>query len=80
MIHSPFFASRRYTLAAAFCAAWALAPLTAHAQASAPVRVASKIDTEGSLLGQLVLQVLESHGVKTVNRLQLGNTKVVRGA
>jgi osmoprotectant transport system substrate-binding protein len=32
------------------------------------------------LLGQLVLQVLESHGVKTVNRLQLGNTKVVRGA
>lgn len=45
-----------------------------------PVRVASKIDTEGSLLGNLVVQVLEAGGIKTVNKLQLGNTKIVRGA
>ena len=49
------------------------------AQAQA-VRVGSKIDTEGSLLGNLIVQVLEAGGVKTENKLQLGNTKIVRGA
>ncbi|MEZ3497996.1 ABC transporter substrate-binding protein [Pantoea sp. KPR_PJ] len=53
---------------------------TGAAQAADPVRVGSKIDTEGSLLGNLILQVLEKHGVKTVNKIQLGNTQVVRGA
>jgi osmoprotectant transport system substrate-binding protein len=48
-----------------------------HAQA---VRVASKIDTEGALLGNLIVQVLEAGGVKTDNKLSLGNTKVVRSA
>ncbi|MDI8993112.1 hypothetical protein MJI20_30600, partial [Salmonella enterica subsp. enterica serovar Anatum] len=38
------------------------------------------IDTEGALLGNMILQVLESHGVKTVNKIQLGTTPVVRGA
>jgi osmoprotectant transport system substrate-binding protein len=45
-----------------------------------PVRVASKIDTEGALLGQLIVQLLEAGGVKTENRLQLGNTQIVRRA
>ncbi|WP_058913848.1 ABC transporter substrate-binding protein [Entomohabitans teleogrylli] len=49
-------------------------------QAAQPVKVGSKIDTEGSLLGNIILQVLESHGVKTVNRVQLGTTPVVRAA
>lgn len=44
------------------------------------VRVGSKIDTEGSLLGNIILQVLEAHQVKTVNKLQLGATQVLRGA
>jgi len=44
------------------------------------VRVGSKIDTEGSLLGNLIIQVLENNGIKTSNKVQLGNTKVVRGA
>ena len=44
------------------------------------MRVGSKIDTEGSLLGNLIVQVLEAGGIKTENRLQLGNTKIVRGA
>ncbi len=48
-----------------------------HAQA---VRIGSKIDTEGALLGNLIVQVLEAGGVKTENKLQLGNTKIVRGA
>ena len=50
------------------------------ALAQAKVRVASKIDTEGSLLGQVVIQVLEAGGIKTENKLQLGNTKIVRTA
>ena len=53
--------------------------LAAAAQAQA-VRVASKIDTEGSLLGNLIVQVLEAGGIRTENRLQLGNTKIVRSA
>ncbi len=44
------------------------------------VRVASKIDTEGSLLGNLIVQVLEAGGIRTENRSQLGNTKIVRAA
>ena len=44
------------------------------------VRVGSKIDTEGALLGNLVVQVLEAGGVKTQNKVSLGNTKIVRGA
>jgi osmoprotectant transport system substrate-binding protein len=59
-------------LALAFCLAGA-------AQAQ-PVRVGSKIDTEGALLGNLIVQVLEAGGVKTENKLSLGNTKIVRSA
>ena len=58
----------------------AAALLLAGAAQAQAVRVGSKIDTEGSLLGQLVVQVLEAGGVKTENRLQLGNTKIVRSA
>ncbi len=35
---------------------------------------------KGALLGNIILQVLESHDVKTVNKVQLGTTPVVRGA
>ncbi len=64
-------------------ARWSVAGLVllaAGAQAAEPVKVGSKIDTEGSLLGNIILQVLDSHGVKTVNKVQLGATPVVRGA
>ncbi len=50
----------------------------AHAQTA--VRVGSKIDTEGSLLGNLIIQTLEAGGIRTENKVQLGNTKIVRGA
>ena len=51
------------------------------AAAQAPgVRVASKIDTEGSLLGNMIILVLEANGIKTENKVQLGTTKIVRGA
>ncbi len=50
------------------------------AQADDPVVVSSKIDTEGSVLGQLILQRLESGGIAVQDRLQLGGTSIVREA
>jgi len=50
------------------------------AYASAPVVVSSKIDTEGAVLGELIIQTLERGGVPTEDRLQLGGTSVVRSA
>ena len=57
-----------------------LMTLAGTASAADAVRVGSKIDTEGSLLGNIILQVLDKHGVKTINKVQLGTTQVVRGA
>ncbi|MGH7046183.1 MAG: glycine betaine ABC transporter substrate-binding protein OsmF [Stellaceae bacterium] len=48
--------------------------------AAGPVVVASKIDTEGTLLGNMILAVLASHGIPVRNRLQLGPTNIVRAA
>ncbi len=60
-------------LATALCAASAIAQ-------TAPVRVSSKIDTEGKLLGNVIALALEAGGIKTENKSALGNTKVLRGA
>ena len=64
-----------------FASVFAIACLlgsSAHAQQ--PVRVGSKIDTEGSVLGNMIVQVLEANGIQTENKVQLGTTKIVRGA
>lgn len=37
-------------------------------QAADTVRVGSKIDTEGSLLGNIIVQVLDANGIKTTNK------------
>jgi osmoprotectant transport system substrate-binding protein len=50
------------------------------ARAAAPVVVASKIDTEGALLGSLIAQTLRAHNVPVRLRLQLGPTLIVRQA
>ncbi|PPK51641.1 osmoprotectant transport system substrate-binding protein [Marinobacter persicus] len=50
------------------------------AMAADPVVVSSKIDTEGAVLGQMILQSLEDAGVPVENRLQLGGTSIVRNA
>ena len=42
--------------------------------------VASKIDTEGALLGNMIVQVLEHAGLPVENKIQLGPTKIVRTA
>lgn len=67
-----------------FCALVGLALVAglgcaASAQA-AEVVVASKIDTEGSLLGNMIAAMLSAHGIAVERRLQLGPTNIVRAA
>lgn len=50
------------------------------AQTTSAVRVASKIDTEGKLLGNVIALALEANGIKVENKTSLGNTKIMRGA
>ncbi len=45
-----------------------------------PIVVSSKIDTEGNLLGNIIVQVLQSHGLQTTNKVSLGSTPIVRKA
>lgn len=47
---------------------------------SADIRVSSKIDTEGGLLGNIIALALEDAGIAVDRRLQLGGTQVVREA
>jgi osmoprotectant transport system substrate-binding protein len=49
-------------------------------QAQPTVVVASKIDTEGAVLGQLIYQALKRGGVPVEDRTQLGATHIVRSA
>ena len=48
--------------------------------ARADVVVSSKIDTEGGVLGNIILSVLNAGGIATSDRIQLGATPVVRRA
>ncbi len=48
--------------------------------AFAQVVVSSKIDTEGGVLGNIILKVLDTNGIPTIDRIQLGATPVVRSA
>lgn len=48
--------------------------------ASAQIIVSSKIDTEGALLGNIILQVLEAEDIAVTNRLSLGATPIMRAA
>ena len=64
----------------AFVTAIAASTLMASAQAADPVVVSSKIDTEGSVLGQMILQSLTDAGIEVEDRMQLGGTSIVREA
>lgn len=59
-------------------AAFALA--LAGTQAQAQVVVSSKIDTEGGVLGNIILAVLTANNIEATDRVQLGGTPVVRQA
>jgi osmoprotectant transport system substrate-binding protein len=55
----------------------ALLPLATQAEA---ITVASKIDTEGALLGNMIALVLERGGLAVTRRIGLGPTNIVRAA
>jgi osmoprotectant transport system substrate-binding protein len=65
--------------AVALALATMLLPLPGRA-ADAPIVVASKIDTEGALLGQLIAAVIEAQGLAVERRIQLGPTNILRAA
>lgn len=67
---------RRFLLAASLSAPLA----AARAQAPVRLRVASKLDTEGQVLGHVMLLLAEREGIPTEARLALGPTRVVRAA
>jgi len=48
--------------------------------AQAEVVVSSKIDTEGSVLGNIILEVLKANQIPVTDKIQLGATSVVRDA
>ncbi|MCG8524799.1 MAG: hypothetical protein MI748_00350, partial [Opitutales bacterium] len=45
-----------------------------------PITVASKIDTEGALLGNMIVLLLEENGFEVVNNTEFGTTDVIRRA
>ncbi|SMC76427.1 ABC transporter substrate-binding protein [Rhizobium sp. RU36D] len=58
----------------------AFAVIVSAASASAQVVVSSKIDTEGGVLGNIILSILNANNIQTTDRVQLGATPVVRQA
>ncbi|HJU15959.1 MAG TPA: ABC transporter substrate-binding protein [Stellaceae bacterium] len=68
------------TIAAALALALMLPALARAAPAGGPIVVSSKIDTEGTLLGSMILAVLAARGLKVENRLALGPTNIMRTA
>lgn len=54
---------------------------TSSSAAQGPVvRVGSLLDSEGTLLGSMVIQVLEANGIRTEDKTKLGTPEVVRAA
>jgi osmoprotectant transport system substrate-binding protein len=50
------------------------------AQAQAPVVVSSKLSSESAMIGQMIRLLLSADGIRTVDRMTLGATPVVRKA
>jgi osmoprotectant transport system substrate-binding protein len=68
------------TLSLLAMAAFVLGSCAPKAEAKGPIVVASKIDTEGSLLGSMIRLLLEKEGFAVTDKVQLGATGVVRKA
>jgi len=54
--------------------------MAAPSMAADPIRIGSKTDTEGLLLGYVILLMLEKVGLPTESRIPLGSSKLVRSA
>jgi osmoprotectant transport system substrate-binding protein len=58
----------------------ATTPNATENQTKGPITVGSKIDTEGKLLGEMIVLMLEGNGFKVNNKTEFGTTEVVRKA
>ncbi len=70
-------------IALALIVALAMAPAcrgSTGGDAKGPVTVGSKIDTEGSLLSQMIIHVLRANGFDIIDKSQFGPTEIVRKA
>ena len=67
-------------LTAAMLAVAAVLFGAAPARAAGAIVVASKIDTEGALLGQMIAAMLEAGGLQVERKIGLGPTNIVRAA
>lgn len=45
-----------------------------------PVTIATMLDSEGSILGQMIMQVLNANGIETVDRINFGTPDILRAA
>jgi osmoprotectant transport system substrate-binding protein len=54
--------------------------LAAAGAQAAGIVVSSKLDTEGGVLGNIILQALKAKGLPTVDKIELGATPIVRQA
>lgn len=45
-----------------------------------PVTIATMLDSEGSVLGQMIMQVLNANGIETVDRINFGTPDILRAA
>jgi len=62
------------------CSAPATPATPGSSEAKGPIRVGSKIDIEGSLLGQMIIAMLEKNGYTVEDKTRTGATDVVRKA
>lgn len=53
---------------------------TSETEAKKPVTIATMLDSEGSVLGQIMLQVLNANGIETVDRINFGTPDILRAA
>ncbi len=68
------------TLAAAMLAAVVILFPASPGRAAGAIVVASKIDTEGALLGNMIAAMIEARGLGVERKIQLGPTNIVRAA
>ncbi len=80
MVHLLFVAAIVFTLVSGTVGFGAGTKKEEGPAAKGPVVVASKIDTEGGLLGQMIVLLLRADGFDAVDRTEFGPTDVIRKA
>jgi osmoprotectant transport system substrate-binding protein len=72
--------SKKFLLAASLILTTCLVCGSLAAAGKSAIVVASKIDTEGALLGKMIIKMLQANGFETVDKTEFGPTPMVRKA